>query len=283
MLKKITQEELDKIIEKHQQRMVSGQSTDLSGMDLRGLNLSNRDLNYMNIRNTDLSGANLSGAYCYKTEISYCDFSDANCSQTNFCEARLDEVTFSSSLCCEARFCEAQIHRVSFTRANLMGADFYRAEIHDSTFDKAILFGANFSYASNAPYVPMTCPDEGAFIGWKKCRVNARARLGDEKILLPVIVQLEIPADARRSSAAGRKCRCDKAIVKSITSVDGQHNIEKAYSLRNEDFVYEVGKTITVEDFDENRFRECSTGIHFFMNRQEAVEYGKSLFMINSF
>lgn len=36
---------------------------------------------------------------------------------------------------------------------------------------------------------------------------------------------------------------------------------------------YEVGKTVKVDDFDEDRWSECSRGIHFFMNRQEAIDY----------
>ena len=30
---------------------------------------------------------------------------------------------------------------------------------------------------------------------------------------------------------------------------------------------------VSVNDFDTNRWKECSTGIHFFMTREEAVEY----------
>ena len=38
-------------------------------------------------------------------------------------------------------------------------------------------------------------------------------------------------------------------------------------------FKYTVGETVEVKDFDPDRWNECSTGIHFFMDRQEAVEY----------
>lgn len=38
-------------------------------------------------------------------------------------------------------------------------------------------------------------------------------------------------------------------------------------------FIYRVGETVEVPDFDENRWNECSTGIHFFITRQEAVDY----------
>ena len=33
---------------------------------------------------------------------------------------------------------------------------------------RANLSGANLSGAKNIPYIPITCPDAGAFIAWKK-------------------------------------------------------------------------------------------------------------------
>jgi hypothetical protein len=53
-------------------------------------------------------------------------------------------------------------------------------------------------------------------------------------------------------------------------------DIEKtdiAYSLYDKTFIYRKGETVNVEDFDNNRFNECATGIHFFINREEAVRY----------
>ena len=119
---------------------------------------------------------------------------------------------------------------------------------------------ADLSEAENVPFIPMACPDTGSFTGWKKCR--------DDRI-----VELEIPDDARRSSAAGRKCRCDKAIVKSIKSIDGKEEYTEAFSDYNPGFRYEVGKEVSEPNFCEDRFKECAPGIHFFINRQEAVDY----------
>ena len=88
------------------------------------------------------------------------------------------------------------------------------------------------------------------------------------------IVVLEIPEDARRLSATGRKCRCDKARVLEIQNPDGtKADIDAVHSNYDEGFIYKVGETVSVNNFDEDRWNECSTGIHFFINRQEAVEY----------
>ena len=38
-------------------------------------------------------------------------------------------------------------------------------------------------------------------------------------------------------------------------------------------FIYRVGETASVCDFDENRWNECAPGIHFFITREEAINY----------
>lgn len=128
---------------------------------------------------------------------------------------------------------------------------------------RADLTGANLTGAKNIPYIPMACPDSGAFTAWKK----AGGKIGK-------IVKLLIPEDARRSSATGRKCRCDKAVVIAIENLDGTApGIASVASNRDRNFIYTVGETVSVPDFCEDRFQECTAGIHFFINRQEAVEY----------
>ena len=88
------------------------------------------------------------------------------------------------------------------------------------------------------------------------------------------IVVLEIPEDAKRLSATGRKCRCSKAKVLEIQNIDGaKANVTKVASGYDSNFVYEVGKTVSVDNFCDDRWQECSPGIHFFINRQEAVNY----------
>lgn len=129
---------------------------------------------------------------------------------------------------------------------------------------RANLCNANLRGAENVPYIPMVCPEEGDFIGWKKAEVKGKN----------VIVKLKIPASAKRSSATSRKCRCNKAKVLEIYNLDGTVTEErKCYSNYNDDFIYEVGKTVKVDDFNNDRWNECSQGIHFFINRQEAINY----------
>ena len=125
---------------------------------------------------------------------------------------------------------------------------------------RAYLSRADLREAENVPYIPYACPDFGMFIGFKKAS--------------GYIVVLEIPEDAKRLSATGRKCRCDKAKVLEIQNIDGtKANVTKVASDYDPNFVYGVGKTVSVDNFCEDRWEECSPGIHFFINRQEAVNY----------
>ena len=167
----------------------------------------------------------------------------------------------------------AELHMANLSGADLSGADLPMANLSGANLSRAYLYGADLSGAdlSGANHLdavknlfyPICCPESGAFVGWKK------ARNGDDS----VIVELQIAEDAKRCSASGRKCRCSKAVVLSIKSIDGEQSFDRAVSDRDSTFVYEVGKTVSVDDFDENRWHECSTGIHFFITREEAVRY----------
>lgn len=144
--------------------------------------------------------------------------------------------------------------------ACLYGANLSRADLSGADLTGADLTRADLTGAKNIPYIPMACPDSGAFAAWKKAGGK--------------IVKLLIPEDARRSSATGRKCRCDKAVVIAIENLDGTDpGITSVASNRDRNFIYTVGETVSVQDFCEDRFQECAAGIHFFINRQEAVEY----------
>ena len=154
-----------------------------------------------------------------------------------------------------ADFSSCDLHGADLSYANLSYATLSGANLSGAT-----LRGATLLYAKEVPYIPMVCPEEGVFIGWK--------RASDK------IVKLRIPEDALRSSATTRKCRCNKAEVVEIYNIDGTIADERIVnSSYDYSFTYEVGKTVEVQDFDTNRWNECTRGIHFFINRREAINY----------
>lgn len=142
--------------------------------------------------------------------------------------------------------------------ADLRDADLGYAVLGGAGLGKADLGGA--SYNERTAFIMLCCPEEGGFIGYKKCRENK-------------IVKLLITEDAKRSSATTRKCRASKVKVLSIENVDGTKSYDEAVSIHNNNFIYHVGQVIEVKDFDEDRWKECATGIHFFITRDEAVRY----------
>lgn len=77
-------------------------------------------------------------------------------------------------------------------------------------------FGAPVSWVDPNDY-PLVCPEQGAFIGYK-----VGLALNEYLFLIPCIIKLSIPEDAKRSSAYGNKCRCNKAKVLDIWTFGGQ-------------------------------------------------------------
>ena len=167
---------------------------------------------------------------------------------------------------------EVDLRGANLRGADLRGADLSGADLSGADLYRADLGGADLREAKNVPFIPLACPDTGAFVGFKKARLYSL----DETKIQDVIVELEIPADARRSSATERKCRCDKAKVLSITTLDGVAvgaDAGTVHSSYDKLFEYRVGEIVTEPNFCEDRWKECAPGIHFFINRQEAVEY----------
>ena len=156
--------------------------------------------------------------------------------------------------------------------AGLRGADLEGANLMDADLRDADLRGANLWDAdlrgAKGVVLGFACPDEGAFVAWKKAK-------SDDRENAVCIVKLKIPDDAKRLSATTNKCRADKAVVIGIESIDGRPLSDDfiAHSSRDVNFTYKLGDTLVIEDFDEDRWNECSTGIHFFINRVDAVNY----------
>ena len=194
------------------------------------------------LRDTDLYGADLCDA----------DLRGANLSDADLCDADLRDADLRG----------ADLRVADLLGANLSDADLSDADLRGADLRSADLRGANLCGANlrDAKGCYLSCPTEGSFIGWKKASGH--------------IVKLRIPEDARRSSATGHKCRCDKAYVMEIQNMDGTRaTVDAVRSDHDQNFVYTVGATVEVPDFDDNRWSECAQGIHFFIDRREAVEY----------
>ena len=195
-----------------------------------GVSLANANLAGTCLAVADLTGADLTGADLTGADISWADLADAILIGANLKDA------------------------------NLKGAFLEGADLTEADITGAKLNWANLNGAKNIPFIPLVCPSEGSFTGWKK--VNNE-----------YLVKLQIPEDARRSSATTRKCRCDKAMVLDITSLDGEEYFDNVTNTKYNKTIYKVGEMVYPDSFDENRWNECSHGIHFFINKQDAINY----------
>ena len=287
----ISKKELEQILKNHKHYLAE----DIYGWetmkaDLSGAKLSRVDLREANLKYANLRGANLNLSNLSETKFSYADLRGADLSQTDIfaanltltylSEANLREAYLGETCLRDADLSDADLRGAKLRRADLRGANLRRADLRDVDLCGAILMDANLRGAKLPdPDVmnsvcPLVCPEKGAFIGWKTANVELPDEAGVPE-MVPVIVELQIIGHALRSSATGRKCRCDKALVLDIQSLDGK-SLSKgtiAHSRFDPQFAYEVGKKLYVANFDNDRWNECSAGIHFFVTRQEAVDY----------
>ena len=195
-----------------------------------------------NLSNADLFGANLRGANLSNANLRHANLRDADLRCANLSNANL----FGANLRC------ANLSNADLRDADLRGANLSNANLSGASMDQMI-------WDIHTVFYPLQCPDSGSYIGYKKAS--------------GLVVELEIPADARRSSATSRKCRASKAKVLSITDINGNPAGGQVKSNYDPNFVYAIGETVEVTDFDDNRWNECSTGIHHFITRAEAVIY----------
>ena len=158
----------------------------------------------------------------------------------------------------------ANLSYADLSYANLSSADLSSADLSSANLRSADLRSADLRSAKNTPKQTaaelLMCPEEGDFIGWKKCSDG-------------VIAKLLIPAKAARSSATSRKCRAEFVKVLALFN-DGKAFVGPAETnTSGNKTIYAVGKTVKPDKWDADRWNECSNGIHFFITRTEAENY----------
>jgi hypothetical protein len=191
----------------------------------------------------DIDHANFHLAQFENCWFRCCDFTDCDFTKTQFSNCRFVECHFSGD------FRDAH-----FFRTNLNGLD--------------LSFAQNLEWATfkeECSYKNIQCPDTGSFIGWALAY-----HWGDL-----MLVKLEIPEDALRSSAADRVCRTNKAKVLDICLCNGAHvDFESAAAAQlNPIITFTVGETIEIKDFNQNRWRIDTPCIQFFITKQDAMDY----------
>jgi hypothetical protein len=79
-------------------------------------------------------------------------------------------------------------------------------------------------------------------------------------------VKLRIPAEAKRSNATGRKCRAEFAEVLEV--IGAEKGVSTNFAPHK--ITYRKGEVVRCDKWDEDRWNECSGGIHHYITRAEA-------------
>lgn len=206
---------------------------DLCETDLRGA-----DLGYADLREVYLKYADLREGY-----LGYADLRDANLRGADLENADLRKADLRGADLRDADLRGADLRGANLREADLSGADLKGANLRDADLK-------DIYYSVYTSFLTSQCPTDGSFIGWKR--------------LDKYIVKLKICEDADRSSSTSIICRCSKAEVLEIQNIDGSiADITEICSSHDKTFIYKVGETVEVKDFDKCRWNKFSNGIHF--------------------
>ena len=190
--------------------------------------------------------------------LSDADLSDADLSGADLSDADLSDADLSGAVLRCADLSGADLSDAVLRCADLSGADLSGAVLSDADLSGAVLSDAKRN--ETTAFYDLQCPEEGDFIAFKKASGK--------------IVKLRIPAEAQRSSATTRRCRAEFADVLEILNTDKtKADVSEVPSNYDCDVIYKVGERVTADSWDDNRWNECSHGIHFFITFDEAVNY----------
>lgn len=208
------------------------------------------------------------------------------------------------------QFKDLNVHRCFFEEQNCWSAEIDGAEIKNNSF--LITFNAkdnkltNFIFSHNTmertiqleivdnkidfekdkiySYVGMNTFNnnflpEGTFIAYKKVFRRSKSaehiptlaiQVDDER---QAILTLQIDADTPRVCATGYKGRAAKVKVLKAETVDGKPLEEDQILYSSYNTLYQVGKEVCADKFNPNSLYTCTNGIHFFLNKQDAIDY----------
>lgn len=150
-------------------------------LDLRDRYIANANLAGRDLRNIDFSGSTLE-----KVDLTGADMDGDNVHKVWFKDCPMHGVKLTN---CDAT--EATFRWIDLTDGDISGTNIFSSLLEYAKLD-------GLKYDDRTQYYKLRCPETGPFIGWKCCTEWR-------------VVQLLIPADAKRVSATANTCRCSKA------------------------------------------------------------------------
>lgn len=199
------------------------------------------------------------------TIFSECHFNSCKFENCEFARNTLEECAFFFSSVQNCHSIDNRMFNSFFNNCSFLSVDseydtFCSSSFLESVADDCVL---TYSTVRNCFGLLPTCPEKGSFIGFKQLQHG-------------IIAELEIPADACRTSGFSRKCRADCALTLDFYHTDGTEypEIDNVPSIYDKKFIYTRGQMAYADSFNESR-ETCGHGIHFFLSFQEAVEHSQ--------
>ena len=232
-------------------------NVDFKSSYLENIYFINSDLHFLNFKYSTIKNS-----YFNNADLQNSNFQHAFIENSSFLNSCLSLSDFSFGVTKNCNFSRATFARTLFVKAGIVNSNFKVSILHETIFTKARIENTSFketkiNHLTTGLY--SSCPEEGSFIGFKKAN--------------NCLVKLKILSDARRSSATGHKCRCDKAKVLKITDLKTGEEVKEVNSSYDHSFIYKVGKVVDEPSFNENRWNECTEGIHFFLSKELAMNW----------
>jgi uncharacterized protein YjbI with pentapeptide repeats len=264
-------------------------------------NLINAEIRNCTLNSVNMSGADICSAFFYnctiidgtlnnckaehlifeKSTLSCSCLYKFNANNSNFCQSFLKHLDVQDSTFEKTKFNHCNVNFSNFQRSIFQKTFFDKSYFNNCSFRCSVLkesisFDSSFPNClledacilnvkhNNASFViHSVCPSDGAFIAWKTIMFGKDIHL----------IKLLIPEDAERSSSTTRKCRASKAVVLDIENLSKNTHVDEIVNTRYVATLYKVGEEVIPDSWDNNRWNECSHGIHFFITREEAINY----------
>lgn len=158
---KLIQEVLDSILDQHMDWLNNkpgGVRAKLNNVDLNGLTIKNRSLQFAELRgtsfdkttliNVNFNNSDLCDGIFIGSEIIGCRFEYTNLSRTDFSESKINDTNFRNSNIMGAKFKETEIKMATISFCDLLGTTMSNSKIQSSNFENSNCRQVDFSGAN---------------------------------------------------------------------------------------------------------------------------------------
>lgn len=296
--------ELNELIKVAKRRERDNEMIELTDYKFEYYNLSNK-----NISNMRFIGCDFSSSFLNKTKFNNCEFLSANFTHailynTKFIKSKIFLGSFHCAILDHSIFKDTTINHciitcsagefAKFRNCNLFDTSFGSSNLRHSEFSDTSLRRIHFTSSNLTSAIFIKCFTEKIDFDWSNLSGTdldglngfqneyVRGKILTENIIgykastEGYIIVLEIPAGAIVFSINGNKYRTNKAKVIDIYDpMIVSYKITRAHSMFDKRFSYYIGDEFNIKDFDLQYNNECSTGIHFFTDKEKVIEYLK--------